>query len=495
MSKKLLLADDSITIQKVISITFASEDYDLVVVDNGDAALEKARTSRPDLVLADVFMPGKNGYELCAAIKQEGGLKGVPVLLLSGTFEPFDENKASACGADGWIAKPFESQALIRKVEELLAAAEDISAEISEMAEAEAPLLDPSSAPVPSEKIEADMWEELEPAVAAPVQPLESPVAKSGDGGAGSDEDLWSDVSFDEEELGQEAATIKADENLWDEETEAFGEEEDAADSLADHPVEEATLENFGFEVEGEEDWQDEEYSTSVAAQEDLMSAEASEDLWGDETDGLEGTADRPGIPEAPPEAPPEPPTADLDLMSSEAEEDVWGTYETPASEPASVEEEGEIEDILALSDEDILEEADLAGWEDEDLLSEPSAASVDEDSSEIAVEEESPEDRFGTPFSADEEPIVFEETASTVAEALFEEPAQEVPVAYTPAPAEAPAVSEAEVSRIVERVAAEVVERLAGTILEKIAWEVVPDLAESLIKEEIRKIKEGAAL
>jgi CheY-like chemotaxis protein len=120
MSRKLLLADDSITIQKVIGITFANEDYQLTVVDNGDAALQKARLNPPDLVLADVFMPGKNGYELCAAIKMDPALAHVPVLLLSGTFEPFDEQKARDAGADSWISKPFESQALIERVEGLL---------------------------------------------------------------------------------------------------------------------------------------------------------------------------------------------------------------------------------------------------------------------------------------------------------------------------------------------------------------------------------------
>ena len=86
MKKKLLLADDSVTIQKVVQITFSSDDYDLTVVDNGDIAYEKARSQRPDLILADVFMPGKNGYELCAAVKNEPSLATVPVLLLTGTF-------------------------------------------------------------------------------------------------------------------------------------------------------------------------------------------------------------------------------------------------------------------------------------------------------------------------------------------------------------------------------------------------------------------------
>ena len=120
MSKKLLLADDSVTIQKVIEITFANEDYDLTIVGNGDEALEKAKLNPPDLILADIIMPGKNGYELCSEIKNMSGLAQTPVLLLVGSFEPFDEEKARSVGADSWIAKPFESQALIEKVQELL---------------------------------------------------------------------------------------------------------------------------------------------------------------------------------------------------------------------------------------------------------------------------------------------------------------------------------------------------------------------------------------
>jgi CheY-like chemotaxis protein len=71
--------------------------------------LKKARESKPDIILADVMMPGKNGYEVCEAIKQDAQLRSIPVLLLSGTFESFDEERAKRIGADGWISKPFES--------------------------------------------------------------------------------------------------------------------------------------------------------------------------------------------------------------------------------------------------------------------------------------------------------------------------------------------------------------------------------------------------
>lgn len=124
MPKTLLLADDSVTIQKVVGISFANEDVVLLTVDNGDDAVVRAREARPDLVLADVAMPGKDGYEVCEAIKADPELRHVPVLLLSGTFESFDEARARHVGADGHITKPFEAQALVDRVNELLAHAE-----------------------------------------------------------------------------------------------------------------------------------------------------------------------------------------------------------------------------------------------------------------------------------------------------------------------------------------------------------------------------------
>jgi len=123
MAKKILLADDSITIQKVVRITLADGDYELITVDNGDDALARAKELSPDLVLADVVMPGKNGYQVCETIKADPQLRHIPVLLLAGSFEGFDEMKGAQIGADGHIIKPFESQTLISKVEELLAKA------------------------------------------------------------------------------------------------------------------------------------------------------------------------------------------------------------------------------------------------------------------------------------------------------------------------------------------------------------------------------------
>jgi CheY-like chemotaxis protein len=120
MSKKLLLADDSVVIQKLVGLSFANEDVEIVATDNGDDAVVMAREITPDVVLADVVMPGKSGYEVCEAIKQDPALAHIPVLLLTGTFEAFDEARAVAAGANGQITKPFEAQALVERVSEIM---------------------------------------------------------------------------------------------------------------------------------------------------------------------------------------------------------------------------------------------------------------------------------------------------------------------------------------------------------------------------------------
>ena len=120
MAKKILLADDSITIQKVVELTFSEGDYEVICVGNGSEAIRRADEVVPDIALVDVMMPQRNGYEVCSHIKQDPGLSWIPVLLLTGTFEPFDPRRAEQAGAQGHITKPFESRALVKEVEDLL---------------------------------------------------------------------------------------------------------------------------------------------------------------------------------------------------------------------------------------------------------------------------------------------------------------------------------------------------------------------------------------
>jgi len=107
--RKLLLADDSVTIQKVIDLTFADEGVRVVAFNNGQEAIDHLEELAPDIVLADVFMPGKTGYEVCEYVKKNEKLKHIPVMLLVGSFEPFDEAEARRVGADDILTKPFQS--------------------------------------------------------------------------------------------------------------------------------------------------------------------------------------------------------------------------------------------------------------------------------------------------------------------------------------------------------------------------------------------------
>jgi len=419
MSKKLLLADDSITIQKVIQITFAHEDYDLTITDNGDAALAKAQELKPDLVMADVYMPGKNGYELTAAIRQDPDLQNTPVLLLAGSFEPFDEEKARNCRANAWIEKPFESQNLIDKVSELLNSSPPSASETQTVAV-------PEPAPQGSTLEDFDQLPTTEPE-AAEVS-----------------EDAFGDISFAEE-------------------TPAVAPEPTAA----------------------VDDWSD------VVAEPEVVT---------------------PAVQEA-------------YTLDDEATKDVAEDFSFAEPEPVAVEEqvslaEGADLDALDTTEEEImpLDEGDIIDAEDlEPVPQEPTLSAWSRDS---APDEEifAAEEKIDVEESADaaaelevQDTPAFDEPAAEIAPAFAEPALEPAPLAEAPPAQEEPehvavetamvdveekasAMSEDEIEQIIEKVVTKVVEKLAGTILERVAWEVVPDLAEHLIREEIRKIKEAAA-
>ncbi|MBK8467465.1 MAG: response regulator [Chloracidobacterium sp.] len=118
---KLLLADDSVTIRKVVELTFTDEGLDVTTVANGEEAMQKFAEINPDIVIADVNMPEPTGYQICEMIKQNETTRHIPVLLVVGSFEPFDQAEAERVGADGFLTKPFQSiRDLISRVDELL---------------------------------------------------------------------------------------------------------------------------------------------------------------------------------------------------------------------------------------------------------------------------------------------------------------------------------------------------------------------------------------
>ena len=120
MPKKLLLAEDSLTIRKVFELALSRSDIAITAVDNGEDAVRLAGEIFPDLVVADLSLPGKNGFAVAAELRAMEKTEKIPVLILSGTLVPLDEARFKASGARGVLFKPFESRELLENIERLL---------------------------------------------------------------------------------------------------------------------------------------------------------------------------------------------------------------------------------------------------------------------------------------------------------------------------------------------------------------------------------------
>jgi CheY-like chemotaxis protein len=104
---RILVADDNTNIQKMVTLAFQERGVEVIAVGNGEAAVRRIPDANPDLVLADVFMPVRNGYEVCEFVKKDSRFAQTPVILLVGAFDPLDEKEARRVGADGVLKKPF----------------------------------------------------------------------------------------------------------------------------------------------------------------------------------------------------------------------------------------------------------------------------------------------------------------------------------------------------------------------------------------------------
>jgi CheY-like chemotaxis protein len=279
MTRKMLLADDSITIQKVVELTFSDEDFQIVMVGDGATAFEKIRIERPDIILSDVIMPGLNGYEFCQKVKSDPELKEIPFLFLKGTFESFDEEKANQCGADGFIVKPFESQELINRVKELTERAQPATAPVSANIPSPAPTSAPPTATPPhpaaaapplstpspsSETVTPPSAPVLEEAFDLPPPPppeeevlfeevMEEDSAAPEDH-AESEDDLWSEVSLSEQSSPVIEDKALEEDSFWGTEPAAGADSIPVAEvaGTEDESLQDAVEETVGLDLEGE---------------------------------------------------------------------------------------------------------------------------------------------------------------------------------------------------------------------------------------------------
>ena len=122
MSKHVLIADDEPNIVVSLEFLMKREGHCVSIARDGAAALAMIRELKPDLVLLDVMMPGRNGFDVCQAVRSDESLAGTKILMLSAKGRDTDVAKGSALGADAYMTKPFSTRELADKVRELLGA-------------------------------------------------------------------------------------------------------------------------------------------------------------------------------------------------------------------------------------------------------------------------------------------------------------------------------------------------------------------------------------
>ncbi len=515
MSKTLLLADDSVTIQKVVGISFANEDVVLITVDNGDDAIAKAREARPDIVLADVVMPGKNGYEVCEALKADPDLAHVPVLLLTGTFEAFDETRATAAGADGHVTKPFEAQALVDTVNARLAQAptvapvaaapgpsaepfdflEEPTGESSSLPATEAPrttMIMGEDLAASDEAFSFDPNEGITEPATAPD--LIDPHAETDAGFAAIVEEPAGDLT----QLVMGSDDLAAAETLPPVGSEAAPTGEPGAGLFADDEADDVTRVVLGDvppdlpELETDGDFG---APLDLDANDETGSGpfETGIDPLADSGAGVEAVLDPEGA-------------GDYDVSSSDLGDSFSAAMVTPApeAEPEPAEagiEPTESEPLLA----DPLEQSDPGPFATptttEVALAEPvfSAPLAPEPEPIEAGTDPEPFDAFGSGLSEDPvEAAPLEEAEPAFAQdAPFEASPAPIEVTGDPASPDLSPMMREQLHDAIEKIAWEafgdVAERIVQDALarvEEVAWEVIPKMAETLIQEEIRKMK-----
>jgi len=463
MKRRILLADDSVTIQKVIELTFMDEDYEVRAVSNGDEALALLPEVNPDFVIADVHMPGANGYEVCRRSKQHR--PDVPVLLLVGTFEPFDEAQTRAVGADSFLKKPFDSQELLQRVEELLASRAPAAS-----AAPATPMM-PAAAPDFSASPTLDM-----PPLSMPDMDL-PPLAGSA-GPEFSPEPSWGSFNLDAEpEPAPQPFTAPASEP-FDREP-SFALEPDPSYSLESEPV---------FSLEDSE--------PPFAAPDQVFGAPS--ELSFDETPQDRYIPDTPYVPEAPAA-----PIAATAVAGFD-----WASASAPVVEPEPVFAEPVFaqpvsdEPVFEISAPDSLDEPEPLRFEEEPVnptWPEPVAAPAWEAPAEPEPEPVAPiwaaaeSTSIYAPAFSQPEPAVDPEPAIDPEPAVDLEPAFPPGPTLSAEPAYAPAASNGN-GRLsdedVDRIARRVVELLGDKSVRDVAWEVIPDMAEVIIRDRLRELE-----
>jgi CheY-like chemotaxis protein len=478
MPKRILLADDSITIQKVVELTFSDGDYEVVAVNNGAKAIQKLAEMRPDVILSDIIMPEKNGYEVCEFVKSHPEYRTIPVVLLTGTFEPFDPDRADKAGCDAVVTKPFESQSLIHKVDELIQQAQSNAATVT----TPAPAAGPAPPPAPEPEPVASPWADDMPAAVE-----ESPFAGFQPHG----NDIFGAASVP---MAESAASEMPFETSP---TEAFSSETRAFTKMSFEDLQQMAPEPQPAPVQEPEPIPEPIHDPIHGPIHEEPSA------FGGETrafprmsfEDLEKMTEQPAPAPAPPPAP-----APAESLPWEEQSPAFGG-ETRAFPSFSLDELKAEPPAAAPEPPPIAHEPESPFGEEMPAFGGETRAFTKmsfEDLQQIAPEPapafEHPEPE-PEPQRADssvfDEPSVVSPFPAAAEEVPFEAPVE--PEVSTPPAAAAVSLSSDIPEEVIERIARRVVQMLSTDEVKKIAWEVIPDMAEMVVKERIRQLESEA--
>ena len=430
--RKILLADDSVTIQKVVNLTFADEGIDVFPISNGNEAIDRLLEISPDLVMADVHMPGYSGYEVCERIKQHEKFKNTPVILLIGSFETFNEQEAQRVGADDYLTKPFQSiRQLVTKVSELLERSETENVEAT---------------PTAPENSFAET-REMEPPIQAEVIESETPRYED----AGFDDEMIqtnqpSSFAFDESQKF-------ASRNYVEPREEDYGKTQPL--SAADLREIEAAPDAYDSPAQEESTPQSEQAASSEISQSSQPASRVESD---DDDDFLE--------------------LFDDDEYEDEDEEETESVQ--PVAETASPNEAG-AESRTAVSEAEDYQTAETENVQTTEMQTvEPVEAETAEASETQSIQ---PEEAENYPVESESVQPVETQTAQT-SETGNAQPNEREAAAASASSQLSP--------EMIDAIAQRVIEKLSASAVKEIAWEVVPQQADLIIRKMVEeKLKE----
>jgi CheY-like chemotaxis protein len=466
MPAKILLADKSITIQKVVEMLFSGRDYEVVCVSDGETALSEAARVVPDVVLADVDLPRVDGYGVATRLRQTPLLAQTPVILMMSRDDVFDSLKGKQAGIVDNIAKPFESQELIGKVKKALAAAPARPAQPAAQpaavlqppspASRPAPVQAPPSSPPPVSAKQATPSEIFDIIQEAPT---EAEIRKAATPAPIAEEESVYEVEPEVEEVEEPIARELAKALP----TGAKAVEEIRAGlGLTDKGEEEqpgvVPFESFDLSMEPETKTRAAVQPTPLAAQPKVQPAAAPNEPTLPESELRKMAEDA------------------LMKMAKEAFEKV------PLPKPPVI----PAEELRSMAEETISRMtkemfAQMPPVQPPQISDDVVRRLVEEKVSDIA--QEALEKAAPSKTQA-----LSEDELRDIAEKTISKMAQDVINNMPPPPL--PKISDETVRRGLEVVLSKIAREMAREVFEQVAWEVIPPLAEQLIKEEIEKLK-----